>query len=106
MEQVLALAVEPDCLIGHQASALGRTDLDAEVGLARGAKEAFLAFRSVERDHVVAGNNGGDACADGFDDSAAFVAEDDGEDAFGVVAVQRVGVGVATEQSEVLIIPK
>jgi hypothetical protein len=34
------------------------------------------------------------------------VAEDDGEDAFGVVAVQRVGVGVATEQSEVLIIPK
>jgi len=44
---------------------------------------------------VVPDGNGRDAFADGLDNSAGFVAEDGGEEAFGVCAGQGVDVRVA-----------
>src|SRR6185437_6987195 len=55
----------------------------------------LAAFRRVERNDVIALLQAGHAAADIDDNAGAFVAEDRGEEAFGVRARQRVLVGVA-----------
>lgn len=44
MEQVFALALEARGAVGHDAAALGGSDLTAEVGLSGFAELAFFAF--------------------------------------------------------------
>ena len=56
---------------------------------------ALAAFGRVERDHVIAGLYRRHACADLADDAGALMAEDRGENALAVEAVERIGVGVA-----------
>ena len=91
------LAVEREAAraVGHQALALGRADLLAEVGLARQAELALPAFGRVERDDVVVLGQRRHARADVDDDARALVAEDRREQALGVVAREREPVGVA-----------
>ena len=91
----LALVAEARGAVRHQALALRGADRGAEIGLLAQAAFALAAFRRVERDDVIAGLHGGDARADLADDAGALMAEDRGEDAFAVEAVERVGVGVA-----------
>ena len=81
--------------VGHQALALGGADRGAEVGLLAQAAFALAAFRRVERDHMIAGLDRGDARAHLADDAGAFMAEDRGENSFAVKPVERVGVGMA-----------
>ena len=81
--------------VGHQALALGAANELAQVGLAAEAELALAAFGGVEGDDVVALLEGGHAGAHVDHDARAFVAEDGGEQAFGVGATERVVVGVA-----------
>jgi hypothetical protein len=81
--------------VGHQPLALGAADGGAQVRLARQARLTLTAFGRVERDNVVADRYRGDAGADFAHDPGAFMAEDRREDALAVLALQRIGVGVA-----------
>jgi hypothetical protein len=89
----LAVLGEAGGAVRHQALALGGADLLAQVGLAGFAELALAAFRGVQRDHVIAHLDAGDALADGLDDAAAFMAEDAGEDPSGS-APERVKASV------------
>jgi hypothetical protein len=91
----LAVLGEAGGAVRHQALALGGADLLAQVGLAGFAELALAAFRGVERDHVVAHLDAGDALADGLDDAAPFMAQDAGEDAFRIGTGEGEGIGVA-----------
>src|SRR5690606_4417094 len=64
-------------------------------GLARLAEQAFAAFGGIQGNDVVARRHTGDAFADLDDDARALVPQHGGEDAFGVIASQGEGVGVA-----------
>src|SRR6185312_13675054 len=90
-----ALVAEAAGAVGHQPLALGGADRGAQVGLAREAAFALPALGRVERDHVVARLHRGHAGAHLHHHAGALVAEDRGEQAFAVQAVQGVGVGVA-----------
>jgi hypothetical protein len=92
MQQILALALESRCPVGHHALALRSAYLSAQVRLARLAELAFAAFGGIEGNDIVAWLDGSDALAHRFDDAGAFVAEDDGEGTLGVFAGERVGV--------------
>ena len=91
----LALVAEPAGAVGHHALALGAADRSAEVGLARQAAFALAAFGRVERDHVVARLDAGDARPDLQHHARALMPQDRGEQALGIQPVQGVGVGVA-----------
>ena len=94
MEDRLALVAEARRAVGHHALALGGANGGAKVGLLAEAAFALAAFGRVERDHVVAGLDRGDACSHLADDAGTLVAEDRGEDPLAVQAVERIGVGV------------
>ncbi|KAG5729879.1 S-(hydroxymethyl)glutathione dehydrogenase, partial [Termitomyces sp. T112] len=81
--------------VGHQALALRRADRGAQVGLAREAAFALAAFGRVERDHMVAGDNTGDARAHFAHDACALMTQNAGEDTFRIKAIERVGIGMA-----------
>ena len=81
--------------VGHQALALGGADRGAQIGLLAEAAFALAAFGRVERDHMVARLDRGDARTDLADDAGALMAEDRGENSFAVETVERIGVGVA-----------
>lgn len=95
MVERLTIIGEAGGAVGHDALALGGADGGAEIGFSGLAEEAFAAFGGVERDDVVARFYGRDAFADFDDDAGAFVAEDDREEAFGVIAREGERVGVA-----------
>ena len=81
--------------IGHEPLALGRPDGLAEVGLGVQAELTDPALRGIEGDHVVPLLEALHARAHVHDDARALVAEHRGEETFGVLAAQGVGVGVA-----------
>src|ERR1700733_1593249 len=95
VEDRLALVAEARGAVGHQAFALRGADRGAEVGLLAEAAFALAAFGRVERDHMVAGLDRGNARAHFPDNAGALMAEDRGEDSLAVQAIQRIGVGVA-----------
>lgn len=95
VEEVLALAPEARSAVRHDTLSLCGTDLSAEVGLARLAKLAFLAFWGVERDDVVTGLYVGNALTDRLDVTGTLVSKDNGEGTLGVLARERVGISVA-----------
>ena len=96
MQQRLAVDREAARAVGHQALALRRADLLAEVGLSRQAELALPALGRVERDHVVAARAASSRPAPtSTHDAGAFVAEDRREEALRVVAREREPVGVA-----------
>ena len=119
VEEVLALALEARGAVGHDALALGGTDLAAEVRLARLAKLALLALggagsvsrfvltrgglprwgNGLECDDMGTGLHVGDALAHRLDDAGALVPQDDGERALGVLAGERVRVCVLSALS-------
>src|SRR3954451_22279356 len=94
MEDGLALVAEAAGAVGHQPLALRGADRGAEVGLAGEARLTLTALGRVQRDHVIAGFDAGDARRNLANDARAFVPEDRGEDALAVESVERVGVGV------------
>ncbi|MCY1437867.1 hypothetical protein D9M71_540450 [compost metagenome] len=96
----LAVVGEAGGAVRHQALALGGAHRAAQVGLAGGAELALAALGGIQRDHVVADLQGGDALAHRLDDAAALVAEDAREHAFGVLPRQGVGIGVAHTGSD------
>src|SRR5690606_9715891 len=91
----LALVGEAAGAVGHQPLALGPPDGRAQVGLAAQARLTLAAFGRVQRDHVVADFDRGDARPHLDHHAGALVPEDRREDALAVEAVQRIGVGVA-----------
>jgi hypothetical protein len=95
VEQLLAVEREARGAVRHQALALGGADGGAQIGLAREARRTLPAFRRVERDDVVALLHAGHARPDVDDDAGALMAEDGGEQPFGVGAGERELVGVA-----------
>jgi hypothetical protein len=86
---------EPRGAVRHQALALGRAHLLAEVRLGVQAVFAFPAFGGVERDDMIAGLQRRHALAHLQHDARALMAEDRGEQPLGVRARQREVVGVA-----------
>ncbi len=94
VEDGLALMAEARGAVGHQALALRGADRGAQIGLLAEAAFALAAFGRVERDHVIAGLDRGDARAHLPDDAGALMAEDRGENPFAVQTIQRIGVGV------------
>jgi len=91
----LAIDRETRRAVGHQALALGAADGLAQVGLARQAELAVAALGRVEGDHVVARLQPGHAGAHLQHHAGALMAQDGGEQAFGVGAAEGVVVGVA-----------
>jgi hypothetical protein len=81
--------------VGHHALALRRPDRGAEVGLLRQARLTLAAFGRVKRDDVIADGHRGNAGTHFADDTSALVTEDRRKDAFGILAFERVGVGMA-----------
>ncbi len=81
--------------VGHEALALGRADRLAEVRLAARAVRALAALRRVERDDVVALLQRAHPGPDVDDDAGALVPQDGREEALGILARERVRVGVA-----------
>jgi hypothetical protein len=81
--------------VRHQALALGRAHLLAEVGLGVQAVFALPALGGVERDDMIAGLQRGHALAHLQHDARALMAEDRGEQPLGVRARKREVVGVA-----------
>ncbi|MOA00527.1 hypothetical protein D3C78_1198970 [compost metagenome] len=90
----LAFVAEARGAVGHHTLALGGAHLLAQVGLAGQAELALAAFGRVERNDVVAGLERGHAFAHFDHHARAFMAQHGGEQAFGIVAAQREGVGV------------
>jgi hypothetical protein len=95
VEDRLALVAEPRAPVRHQALSLRRADRGAQVGLAGKAAFALATFGRVERDDVVARLHRRHARADLTHDAGALMAQDRWEDAFGIEAIERVGVGMA-----------
>ena len=91
----LAILGEAGGTVRHQPLALGGADLLAQVGLAGFAELALATLGGVERDHVIAHLDAGDALADGFDDAAPLMTEDAGEDPFRIFTGEGEGIGVA-----------
>src|SRR5262249_4158219 len=81
--------------VGHNARALSRADLLAQVGLAREAVFALPAFRRVERDPVIAWLERSHAGPDFAHDARPLVTQDRREQTFRVLARERELVGVA-----------
>ena len=90
----LAVVAEAARAVGHHALALGRAHGHAQIGLAALAEQTLAAFGGVKRDHVIARLHAGHAFTHFHDDPGALVAEHDGEEAFGVVAGEREGIGM------------
>ena len=82
--------------VGHQALALRASDLGTEVGLRAHAEDAVgaLALRRVAGHDGVAHGDRRDTLAHGLDDGAGLVPEDAGKETLGVLAAERVHVGV------------
>jgi hypothetical protein len=59
------------------------------------AEFAISAFRSVERNDMVADFDIGDTLSYGLDNSSTLVAADNGESAFRVLAGESVSIGMA-----------
>ncbi|MNG01652.1 hypothetical protein D3C84_846420 [compost metagenome] len=95
MEQGLAVVGEATGAVRHQPPALGRANFLAEVGLAGCAELTVAAFRGVQRDHVIPHRHRLHAFADGLDDAAAFMPEDDWKEAFRIRAGQGKRIGMA-----------
>ena len=93
--QRLAAERESAGAVGHHALALRRAYRRAKIGLARQAGLALAALGDVERDHVIAAPDGGDAGAEVDDDAGALMAEDRGKQALGIGAGAGELVGVA-----------
>mmetsp|Transcript_67072 Transcript_67072/g.187620 ORF Transcript_67072/g.187620 Transcript_67072/m.187620 type:complete len:286 (+) Transcript_67072:812-1669(+) len=87
---------------GHHALAGERAHGGAEVDVGPHAELAAAAVGLVARDDVVAGGELRDALADALHDARRLMAEDAGEEALGVQAVEGVGVGVAERDGVVL----
>ncbi len=86
MEDRFAVFKETGGAVRHQAFALGGADRLAEVGFAGETEFTFAALRGVERNHVVADCDAGNAFADRFHNAAAFMAEDRREYPFWIFA--------------------
>ena len=67
----------------------------AQIGFAAFAKQALAALGGVQGDDVIARLHAGNALAHLHDDARAFVPQHGGKDAFGIIAAQGEGVGVA-----------
>ena len=108
MQQVLALAFESSCAVGHDALALGCANLSAEICLARLAELAFFAFRRasnssvrvaaredsniLEGYNIVSNLDRRYALADGLDDASSFVSKNNRKGALGVLARECVRI--------------
>lgn len=95
MVDFLAIEREAGSAVGHDAGALRRADLLAEVGLPGEAVFALAAFGGVERNDVVAFFQRCHTRSDLDDDAGAFVAEDRRKNPFGVGAGAGEFVGMA-----------
>ena len=93
--QLLAVEREARGAVRHDALALRGADGRAQIGLAREARGALPAFGRVERNDVIALLHAGHARPDIDDDAGALMAQDGGEQPFGVGAGERELVGVA-----------
>src|SRR5215217_773066 len=94
MKDCLSVIAEARCAIGHQSLALGRADCGTKIGFAAQAAFALAAFRSVKRNHMIAGLYRGDARAHLTNNPSTLMTEDRRKDSFAVESVKRVGVGV------------
>jgi hypothetical protein len=82
--ELLAAEREPAGAVGHDALALGDADRLAQIGLAGQAILALAAFGCVQRDHVITRAHACDPGPGLDDDPGPFVAENRGEQPFGI----------------------
>ena len=94
VENRVAFVAEARGTVGHQALALRGADRRAEIGLLTETAFALPAFRRVQRDHVIAWLDRGDAGSHLAHDASAFMAQDRRENSFAVESIQRIGVSV------------
>ena len=95
VEELLAVEREARRAVRHDALPLGRADGSAQIGLARQTRRALPALRRVERNDVVALLHARHAWPDIDDDAGTLVAQNGGEQPFGIGARERELVGVA-----------
>ena len=95
MQHWFALVGETTAPVGHQALALGRADRLTQVGLWMEAVVALAAFGGVQRDDVVAYFERLDPRPHFDHHASAFMAQNGGKRALGVIARERESIGVA-----------
>ncbi len=86
---------EPARPVGHDSLALRRADSRAQIGLLRRAGFALAALGRIERNHVIALLDGGDAGSEIHHDPRALVPENHREQSLGIGARAGELVGVA-----------
>ena len=91
----LAVVAKAGGAIGHHAFALGGAHRGAQVGFSALAEQAFAAFGGVQRNDMVTGLDAGHAFTHLHHNTGAFVAQYNGEQAFGVFTAQGECIGVA-----------
>lgn len=82
----LAVEAEARGLVGHQSLSLRASDRLAQIGLPRQTELARLAFRRVERNHMVSHSQARHFRSDALHDSAALVTQNHREQALRIVA--------------------
>jgi len=95
VEQLLSLAAETGGALGHDSSALGKSDLLAEIRLAALAELALVALGDVESDDMVASLEVGHALADALHDAGALMSQHHWEQALRIGTAQGEGIRVA-----------
>ncbi len=95
MENRFTIFIKACGAVGHQSFALRGANRLAQVGFARQTILTLAAFRGIKRNHMIANLNAGNAFANGFHNTTAFVAENGRKYAFRIFTRQRVGIGMA-----------
>ena len=95
MENRFAVLAEAAGTVWHQALPLSRTNRLTQVGFARSTELTLAAFGGVQRNHMVAHLNTGDAFTDRFNNTATFVTQNRREDTFRIITRQSERVGMA-----------
>lgn len=90
-----AFAREPTRSIGHDTLALRFPDFLAQIRFWTFTEFARTTLRNVQWNDVIANRKFIDILADALDNAATFMAQNNGENAFGIETAQCVCVGVA-----------
>ncbi len=95
MQHRLALIGKAAGAIRHQALALGFPDRLAEIGFRIKAIIAFAALGRVERNHMIADGERGDALAHFHNNARAFMSQNDRKETLGIITGQSERIRVA-----------
>lgn len=100
MKQLFSITSESRSSIRHESVSLRNSNLLTQISFRVLAILALFALWDIKRNDVISDGESGDAFSDAFNNSGAFVSEDDWEESFWIVSVKSVGVSVANGGEE------